>query len=440
MVRTVDRIAEELAHRIRAGDLPAGSRLPAHRTLARSEGVALETASRVYRRLAEMGLIVGERGRGTFVREPPAPLTTSPATGAGAVNLATNEPLASGQGQQLRQALKDLASSGAVEALLRQEPPGGRDRDRRVVATYLLGRGIDVPPASVLLTNGSQQGLSAALDAVAGPGSTVAIDAVSYPGMRMLAEARRQQLAAIPASTDGGPDLAALERIARSQSIAAVYVQPTLHNPLSWVLDADQRHRIVHIARSYDMAIIEDGTYAFLEPGAPPPVQSLAPERTIYVGSLSKNLASGLRFGFVVMPRGLADAVTRGVRSSTYGSPSLVTALGVRWIADGTVDRLEEERRQDALRRQAIARRILVGYDTITHPRSYIVWLPLPPWRGMGSVASRLAREGIAVTTADRFATDGRPSHALRLALGTPELPDLTEGLRVVRRVLDGWM
>ena len=116
MVRTVDRIAEELAHKIRTGDLPAGSRLPAHRALARSEGVALETASRVYRRLAEMGLIVGERGRGTFVREPPAPLT-SPATSAGAVNLATNEPLASGQGQQLRQALKDLASSGAVEHL-----------------------------------------------------------------------------------------------------------------------------------------------------------------------------------------------------------------------------------------------------------------------------------------------------------------------------------
>jgi DNA-binding transcriptional MocR family regulator len=112
----------------------------------------------------------------------------------------------------------------------------------------------------------------------------------------------------------------------------------------------------------------------------------------------------------------------------------------VRWIADGTVDRLEEERRQDALRRQAIARRILVGYDTVTHPRAYIVWLPLPPWRRMGSVASRLAREGIAVTTADRFATDARPSHALRLALGTPELPDLTEGLRTVRRVLDGWM
>ena len=438
MARTVDRIVDELADRIRNGEIPAGSRLPPHRALARSEAIALETASRVYRRLAEMGLTVGERGRGTFVRESPAPILSS-VTGPITTDLATNEPLAAGQTQLLRQALKDLASSGAVDALLRQEPPGGRDRDRRVVATYLLGRGIDVPPASVLLTNGSQQGLSAALDAVAGPGSAVAIDALSYPGVRMLAGPRRQQLAAIPVSTEG-PDLAAFERMARSQRISAVYVQPTLHNPLSWVLDGDQRDRIVRIARDHDIAIIEDGTYAFLEPDAPPPIQSLAPERTIYVGSLSKNVASGLRFGFVVIPQGLGDALTNGLRSSTYGSPSLVTALGVRWIADGTVDRLEEQRRQDALRRQAIARRILIGYDLVTHPGGYMVWLPLPPWRPMASVASRLSREGIAVTTADRYATDGRPPHALRLALGTPDLPDLARGLVSVRRVLDGWM
>lgn len=436
--RHVDRIVAEFAERIRDGDLPAGTRLPPHRVLARREGIALETASRVYRRLADMGLTVGERGRGTFVREPPAPVATA-ATGVITADLAVNEPLAAGQTQLLRQALKELASSGAVDALLRQEPPGGRDRDRRVVATYLLGRGIDVPPVSVLLTNGSQQGLSAALDAVAGPGSTVAIDALSYPGVRMLTESRRQQLAPVPVGADG-PDLAAFDRLAQSRRISAMYVQPTLHNPLSWVLDEDQRHRIVSIARRHDIAIIEDGTYAFLEPDAPPPIQSLAPERTIYVGSLSKNLAAGLRFGFVVIPQGMGDALTNGLRSSTYGSPSLVTALGVRWIADGTVDRLEEERRRDAAHRQAIARRILVGYDVRAHPRGYMMWLPLPPWRRMGSVASRLARDGIGVTTADRYTTDGHPPQALRLALGTPSLPDLADALDSVRRVLDGWM
>lgn len=62
------RIVDELAGAIRSGALPAGTRLPTHRRLARERRIALATVTRVYAELAAMGLVTGERGRGTFVR------------------------------------------------------------------------------------------------------------------------------------------------------------------------------------------------------------------------------------------------------------------------------------------------------------------------------------------------------------------------------------
>jgi DNA-binding transcriptional MocR family regulator len=379
--RKSTQVLDDLVAAIRCGALPVGTRLATHRDLARQHGIALETASRIYRRLAQMGLTVGETGRGTFVRDQPSCTGLAPAgapdTGVLA-DLSVNEPLAPGQAEQLRAALKSLATAGNLQALLMQEPPGGRLKDRAVVATYLLSRGIDVPPSNVLLTNGSQQGLDAALDATTRPGELIAIDSLSYPGMRMLAESRAHEFASIPITADG-PDLDALDRACRTRHVRAIYVMPTIHNPLSLVLSGWQRARIVEIARRRDAWIIEDGTYAFLAPDAPPPVAALAPERTVYVASLSKNVATGLRFGYVVAPDRLIEHLRGGLRASTYGSPSIVTAVAVGWLTDGTVEQLERHRRADAQHRQAIARAALGATNYVTHPNSYILWLPLRP-------------------------------------------------------------
>lgn len=428
-----------LERRILDGELEPGTRLPTHRDLAREHGIALETASRIYRRLAHAGLVTGETGRGTFVRDRssaaglgPRPPLSVPVL----ADLSVNEPLAPEQTDMLRTALRQLAGSGNLDALLHQEPAGGRLRDRRVVATYLLSRGIDVPPANVLITNGSQQGLDAALDATTRPGDVIAVGDLSYPGMRMLAQSRKHDFAPVPVGSDG-PDLDALDRVVAQRRVRAIYSEPTMHNPMSWVLSLEQRERIVEIARRHDVMLIEDGTYAFLAPDAPPPLQALAPERTVYVASLSKNFATGLRFGFMVAPDALIEGLRSGLRASTYGAPSIVTALAVGWIADGSVERMEAERRADAARRQRAVRAALSGYELVTHPNSYIVWLRLHPGQRMDAVAAALAAKGILVGTADRYATNGKPPHALRLAIGTVPHDVLVAALRELRAVLD---
>ena len=75
-------LVDAFAADIRSGLLPPGTRLPTHRQLATEHGLALVTASRVYAELEGMGLVSGETGRGTFVREtslPPCLLYTSDA-------------------------------------------------------------------------------------------------------------------------------------------------------------------------------------------------------------------------------------------------------------------------------------------------------------------------------------------------------------------------
>ncbi len=156
------------------------------------------------------------------------------------------------------------------------------------------------------------------------------------------------------------------------------------------------------------------------------------------MASLSKNFATGLRFGFIVAPAALITKLRNGLRSSTFGAPSIVTALGAGWLADGSVERAEVQRREDAARRQQLVRRFLAGYEYVTHPASLIVWLELGADRRRDLVASALAGRGILVATADRYATNGNPPHALRIAIGTPPLDALARALGALRAVLDG--
>ncbi|WP_426513881.1 PLP-dependent aminotransferase family protein [Dactylosporangium sp. McL0621] len=432
-------IAGELAARIRSGEVPAGTRLPTHRELARERRIAVGTATRVYAELAAMGLTVGEPGRGTYVRDlagfdGPEPSRALPVPRV--ADLSFNQPLDPAQAGELRRALRRLAGAGDPERLLRQEPPGGRRADRAAVATYLLGRGIDTAPANVLLTGGTQQGLDTVLRALTRPGDLLAVDALTYPGIRLLAAAHGLRLLPVP-GTAAGPDLDALDALCRTRPVRAIYAMPTVHNPLGWVLTARQRERVVAAARAGDCLIVEDGTYAFLEPAPPPPLQALAPERTCYVAGLSKNVAAGLRFGFAVLPAAHVAAAVRQLRTAAWGAPALVTALATGWLADGTVARLEQSRRADAAARQAVARAALRGLDVVAHPTSYVAWLALEPHQRPDHAAAVLAREGILVSTGDTFAAGAYRPHALRLALATPPLDELGPALTRLRAALE---
>lgn len=435
-------VVDHLAAAIRSGRLPAGTRLPTHRKLAAREGLALVTASRVYAELSAMGLVSGETGRGTFVKEtalPPGHGIDIPPAAPGSVDLSFNVPTLPSQAELLRTALRQLALTGDLEALLRYQPHGGRPRDRAAVALHLRARGLQVSGEQVVLVDGAQHGLTVALMARLAPGDVVAVDALTYPGFKLLAQQLHLELLSIPA-TPQGPDLAALQQLCRLRKVRAVYTMPTLHNPLGWVLPLAQRLQLVELARAHDLVLIEDGAYAYLADPAPPPLAALAPERTVYVSGFSKNVAAGLRVGFAAAPLDWVPALERAIRATTWNTPGVMAAIACGWLEDGTVTRLEAHKRADAALRQQLAAHVLgtllPGLSRVSHPLSYFLWLPLPPEARADRIAAALLQQGVAVSTAEPFATTAQVPHALRLALGSVPLDVLEPALRRVGQAI----
>lgn len=435
-------LVDTYAADIRSGRLLPGTRLPTHRQLAASEGLALVTASRVYAELEAMGLVSGETGRGTFVRETsllPGQGIDQKDIAVGMIDLNFNYPSLPGQADLLRTALRQLALSGDLEALLRYQPHAGRQHERASVARHLQARGLSVDAEQVLIVNGAQQGLAVTLMAQLNPGDVIAADALTYSGFKVLAEALHLEVVALPV-TEHGPDLAALDKLCRSRPVRAVYSMPTLHNPLGWVMPLAQREQLVAIARQHDLTIIEDAAYAFLVDNPPPPLADLAPERTVYVSGFSKNIATGLRVGFIAAPLKIVPALERIIRATTWNTPGVMTAIACGWLDDGTVTWLEAQKRADARARQVLAAEVLQGLPSMGHPSSYFLWLPLPEDARSDQVVIELMKAQISVTNAEPFTVSAHVPHAIRLALGSVDMLVLRQALLKVRQVIAAYL
>lgn len=432
-------VVDRYAQAIRSGQLPAGSRLPTHRTLAAGERISLATATRVYRELEEMGLVSGETGRGTFVRDlslPPGHGVDQQVVAADVVDLNFNYPSLPEQGDALREALRQLAMAGDIDSHLRYQPHAGRLAERDIIARHLTCQHFAPDAENVLIVNGAQHGLAVTVMGLLRPGDVVAVDALTYSGFKALAALYHLELAAIPRRPEG-PDLQALHTLCQQRRVRAVYTMPTLHNPLGWVLNTGQRQALADLARQHDLLIIEDAAYARLVSHPPPPVVSYAPERTVYVTGFSKNIATGLRVGVVISPPRYRPEIERAIRATTWNTPTLISSLICAWIEDGTVARFETQKRQDARQRQQVAREVLCGLPVVSHPDSYFVWLPLGEESRADRLANALMERRISVSTAEPFCVSATIPQALRIALGSVPFDSLRPALLSVRDAVE---
>ncbi|HCD8359353.1 TPA: PLP-dependent aminotransferase family protein [Klebsiella quasipneumoniae] len=432
-------VVDRYAQAIRSGQLPAGTRLPTHRTLAAEERLSLATATRVYRELEEMGLVSGETGRGTFVRDlslPPGHGVDQQVVAADVVDLNFNYPSLPAQGDALREALRQLAMAGDIDSHLRYQPHAGRLAEREIIARHLTCRHFAPDAENVLIVNGAQHGLAVTVMGLLRPGDVVAVDALTYSGFKVLAALYHLELAAIPCRAEG-PDLQALHTLCQQRRVRAVYTMPTLHNPLGWVLNAGQRQALADLARQHDLLIIEDAAYARLVSRPPPPVVSYAPERTVYITGFSKNIATGLRVGVVISPPRYRPEIERAIRATTWNTPTLISSLICAWIEDGTVARFETQKRQDARQRQQVAREVLCGLPVVSHPDSYFVWLPLGEESRADRLANALMERRISVSTAEPFCVSATIPQALRIALGSVPFDSLRPALFNVRDAVE---
>ncbi|MFS4580483.1 PLP-dependent aminotransferase family protein [Phaeobacter sp. C3_T13_0] len=434
-------LADQIVATIENGKLMPGTRLPTHRAFAEQFGVALATATRTYGELERRGVVVGEAGRGTFVRdlEIPVALGMQQTAADDLVDLVFNMPAAPGDADMLRDGLRRLASGGDIEVMLRYQPHGGRIHERRIIADWLGQAQGDtlgpVDPNQLLVTSGGQHGLAVVALGLLKRGDLVAVDPLTYPGFKSVAGLQGLDLLPV-AGADGVMDPTALEGACKTRPLRAIYLMPTVHNPLGAVMDTQTRLRLVEVARTYDLLIIEDAAYAFLETDPPPSFHALAPERTVHIGGFSKSLATGLRLGYVLSGEAHNPRLIEAIRATTWNAPALISALVTGWISDGTLAQSEESRRTDGAMRQQLLTDAFGDILLLSHRNAGFAWVPLPTGLRAEPILARLQAQGLSVSGADAFATTSAVPQALRLAFGGTPIEAMSEIFQTVRQAI----
>lgn len=432
------RLADMLSTAIQDGKLAPGTKLPTHRAFAEQVNVALATATRAYGELERRGMIVGEAGRGTYVRDLGLPTTLGVRQTAndGLIDLVFNMPGDAADADMLRAGLRRLATAGDLEAMLRYQPHGGRTHERRIIAESLISTLGPIDAESLLVTSGGQHGLAIIAFGLFRRGDAIATDTLTYPGFKSVAALQGLEL--VPVKGRGGvmePD--DLEKQCRDRKLRAIYLMPTVHNPLGAVMDRATRVRLIEIACKHDLLVIEDAAYAFLEPDPPPSLVALAPERTVHVGGFSKSLATGLRMGYVIAPAPHIDRLLEAIRATTWNAPALISGLVTGWVEDGTLVSSEENRRRDGAERQRLCRASLSGSRILSHRNAGFAWLPLDKGVRAEPIVTRLKHHGVSASGAEPFAATVAVPQALRLAFGGVPKDELKEVFQIVREAVE---
>jgi DNA-binding transcriptional MocR family regulator len=421
-------LADAIEADIAAGRLRPDDRLPTHRELAKRLYVTVGTVTRAYAECIRRGLLSGEVGRGTFVRTEQAPFV--PETGAGVLDLSVVHPPSDVDVAPLL--ATTLTESGLGLVAVGSEEPTDAPHHREAAAHWLSHAGWAPHPDAVVLTAGAQHGITASLAALTEPGDVVATDELTNPGL--LAAARLLHLPVIGLGRDAdGPLPDALDSACRARPVRALYLQPNLHNPTATTMPPGRREDLALIAAKRGIYVVEDDPFGQLDPGRPAPIAAHLPDRTIHLGGVSKTLALGLRVGFAAAPTTLHARLLTAVRASTWTVAPLLAEIVVRWLADGTADRILAARRKASATRLALATDLL---DVRHGPGAAHVWLELPePWRPTAFVKAA-AERGVAVSSGEDYAV-GRAAAAfgVRIGIGVG-LPELRHGLAELANLL----
>jgi len=307
---------------------------------------------------------------------------------------------------------------------------------RRLLSRWLATLNLDTDPTSLVLTGGAQQALALAFELSCGREGVILTERLTYPGAITLCRHRAYRMRGVAIDDEGivPSSLATALDATPSTGRKAVYVTPNLHNPTTATMSLGRRQAVVELCRARDAWIVEDGVYTT---GAEdtPPLAALAPERTFYVGSLSKTLSPGLRIGVLVVPPGMEHSAEMALQAFPLSPSPLSCAVVEDWLANGVIDSLRMGLREEALRRSHLAASLLNKKTLVCHPGAYHAWLPMP--RHVASQFSIAAASlGVAVTPPEAIMVDPKEdSSGIRLCLGGPPFDELTKALTLLSGV-----
>ncbi|MFC4492722.1 PLP-dependent aminotransferase family protein [Streptomyces ovatisporus] len=450
-------LTRALRDAICSGRLAPGTRLPPSRTLAADLGLARNTVASGYAELVAEGWLTARQGSGTHVAQRSEPvragprITVPPPGGAGGPravdrvdhDLGTGKPDASSFPRQAWLTSARRALAGAPAEAFGFGDPRGRPELRRALAGYLARvRGVRADPERIVVCGGVAQGL--ALLARVLPRET-AVEEYGLWLHRDLLTAGGVRTRPLPVDADG----ACTPGLTRLPSVRAVLLTPAHQYPTGVPLHPDRRAAVVDWARGTGGLVLEDDydgefRYDRRPVGA---LQSLDPERVVYLGTSSKSLSPALRIAWMVLPRHLLEAVTAATTAAewTVGITDQLTLAD--FLERGAYDKhVRAMRQRYRLRRDRLVAAVgarapgvrLTGIAAGLH-----AVLRLPDGVEESTVLAAAARRGVGLDLLSRFrhpgaCSEGRPARpAVIVGYGAPSEHAYTGALDALCRVLE---
>jgi len=454
------QIVTYIEERIRNGELPPGTPLPTERKLAELLKVNRSTVSIAYDELRSKGLIRSRQGSGTRVSEDAWGLDFRAPDWAGYLSQGTFQPtfplvrriweenrrseninLARGEmSAELwpRETLRILAERLPSEVQFGYGDPRGEEDLRSAVSKHLATHhDIKVPENRILITAGSQQGLFLVIQSLLRPGDAVALEKPSYAYSLPLFASAGIRMFPIPVDKEGLiPD--EVMTLHRKHKIRMVFVTPTFQNPTGTVLTQERRRRLIEICTDLRIPIVEDDAHGDLtldgSPSPPSPLASMqgAEHQVIYLGTLSKTFAPGLRVGWMAGPTSVIDRIA-GVREQIdFGISGITQTIAEQILKSGLWEQNVKQLRSALTRRRDLMVDNLVRYfggkwDFEVPRGGYHIWVkPQQQFRDKELVETAI-RNGVVVVPGSIFGAD--PGY-IRLTYASSLEVEIEEGIR----------
>ena len=466
----IDRNSEEPIYRqlirqiqmqIESGELSAGTRLPASRTLAKEMDVSRISVVNAYAELRAEGYLSAHAGRGTFVSRDTSPAAKTASsnghTPVGTTTTETNFPdhslrdlmrMARRHGvinfsygappseffpiNALKDALNHVIERDGARALSYEATEGFAPL-RSAVRDYVSALGIRTRADNVLITGGAQQALDMTIQALVAEGETIVTSNPTYIGVIDIARTRRIHVHGIPMDEDGVRIDCLENYLMDNNQPRIIYVMPSFQNPTGQVMSLHRRRQLIRLAEEYGVTIVEDAIYHEFryEGEALPPLKALDESDTvIHISAFTKMLLPGMRIGYLIAGGKHFERLVR-VKQAADISTSALNQRAIYLMMQRGILSYQLERNNSELKRRpnaaikAAKEHLPPGTRWHVPQGGLYLWVTLPK---SGPTAAELfiaaVQNGVAFAIGNIFYLNGGGSYNMRLNYGlqTPEL------------------
>lgn len=211
---------------------------------------------------------------------------------------------------------------------------------REALVGHLAAKSVRATAGEILVATGSQGVLDALGKVLISPGDLVAVEAPTYLGALQAFNPYEPRYVQV-ATDDDGLIPEALAEVLAAQPVKLVYLVPTFQNPTGRTLPPARRQQVAEIIQRHDVLVVEDDPYSDLRYRGEPvaPLRSLAPAHVVYIGTLSKTFAPGLRLGYCVAPPGLLRWLVIAKQGVDLHTSTYTQALAAEYLAGGFLQR-----------------------------------------------------------------------------------------------------